>query len=563
MEILNGSQILIKTLINEGVDTIFGYPGGTIMPLYDELYNYREAINHLLVRHEQGAVHAAEGYSRASGKVAVCMATAGPGATNLITGIADAYADSTPIVCITAQVPHDKLGSNFFQEADIISLTIPVTKWNYQITKPEEIQETLSKAFYIAQKGRPGPVLLSITRDSQTGTANYYPNKVFKFEFPCFKRFEIDESTISKVNEWINSSEKPLIIAGQGITLSSAEKELLQLAERGGIPVATTLMGVSAFPTLHEFFAGNVGMHGNLAPNFMTQKSDLILALGMRFSDRVTGDVTKYAPLAKIVHIDIDKSEFNKSVKSHIQLHGDLLQILKRVLPGIRYKEREEWIEFMKKYKKIEQEKVVDKLFKKEEKEGISMAQVIDAISRKCDGEQVIVTDVGQHQMFSARYAKFKRGRSFITSGGLGTMGFGLPAAMGAKIGVPERQVVAVTGDGGFQMTMQELGTIAQSGIDLKIVILNNSFLGMVRQWQELFFERRYSSTEMKNPDFTTIARAYGIKASMVTSKKDMEIHIDKMFNHKGAYLLEIAVNKEENVFPMVPAGASLDDIMY
>jgi acetolactate synthase I/II/III large subunit len=563
MERINGSQALIRSLLKEDVDTIFGYPGGTIMPLYDELYNFTDSLRHILVRHEQGAVHAAEGYSRVSGKTGVCIATAGPGATNLITGIADAYMDSTPLVCITAQVSADKLGTNFFQEADIISLTIPVTKWSFQITKPNEIQEIIAKAFYISKTGRPGPVLLSITKNSQTEFTDYDSGRFFSFEIPCFKRRDVEINDINRAACLLNEAVKPMIIAGQGVIVSGAEKELVKLSETSGIPVVTTLMGISLFPTKHPLFAGNAGMHGNIAANRMIQESDLILAIGMRFSDRVTGDTSKFAPKAKIIHADIDKSEFNKTIKSDIQIHGDAFQIISKLHPLLLYKERKEWKTFIEGYKKIEYENVIDKLFNNALRDSISMAQAVDAISEVCNGEMVIVSDVGQHQMFCARYSTFANTRSFITSGGLGTMGFGLPAAIGAKMAAPERYVIAVTGDGGFQMTLQELGTIMQFKINLKVVILNNSYLGMVRQWQELFFDKRYSSTEMENPDFITIANAYGIETSKVSTIDELKEGVRKMIESKGAYLLEIIVDKEENVYPMIPSGASLDDIIY
>ena len=563
METINGSQILIRSLLKEGVDTIFGYPGGTIMPLYDELYNFKDSLNHILVRHEQGAVHSAEGYSRVSGKTGVCIATAGPGATNLITGIADAYMDSTPLVCITAQVAADKLGSNFFQEADIISLTIPVTKWSYQITKPEEIQEIVAKAFFIARSGRPGPVLISITKNSQIELSNYNHDSEFTFEIPCLKRYEAGIKELSECAKMLNQAVKPMIISGQGVLLSGAGKHLQMMAEKSGIPVVTTLMGISSFPTGHPLFAGNAGMHGNIAANRMTQESDLIFAIGMRFSDRVTGDTSKYAPKAKIIHADIDKSEFNKTIKSDVLLHGDALQIITDITPLLEYNRRDQWLNYIAECKLIERKSVTDKIFDTSNKRTISMGQAVSAISEVCNSEMVIVTDVGQHQMFCARYSSFTKSRSLITSGGLGTMGFGLPAAIGAKLGAPDRVVVAVTGDGGFQMTFQELGTIMQTGINLKIVILNNSFLGMVRQWQELFFDKRYSSTEMENPDFTAIATAYGIHSSKISDVKQLKFAIEQMINSEKAYLLEIIVDKEENVFPMVPSGASLDDIIY
>ncbi|MEN6618817.1 MAG: biosynthetic-type acetolactate synthase large subunit [Rikenellaceae bacterium] len=565
MKNVRGTEALLLSLLEEGVDTIFGYPGGTIIPIYDELYNdnYKSKFNHILVRHEQGAVHAAEGYARATGKVGVCFATSGPGATNMVTGIADAMLDSTPLVCITAQVTLDKLGTDFFQEADMISITIPVTKWSYQITKSGEIASIIAKAFYIARAGRPGPVLISFTKNAQVEFADF----AYSFHKPVellerSKKNNVKDSLIDKVKEMINLSEKPLLIVGQGVILSGAEKEVVELAVRGNIPIASTLMGLSAVPSFHPLFAGNVGMHGNLAPNMMTQSSDLIIAVGMRFSDRVTGDVSKYAPNAKIIHIDIDKAELNKVVKADLPVLGDARVILEQLIGGVEYKDRTEWMNFAKEKWELENSSVINRLL--EARDGpISMAQVVDEIAKAGEGEAVIVTDVGQNQMFSARYSKFKKTRSMITSGGLGTMGYGLPAAMGAKLGVPERQVVAILGDGGFQMSVQELGTIMQSQIGVKIVVLNNSFLGMVRQWQELFFDRRYSFTSMLNPDFLKIAEAYKIPAKRVVKHGELKEAIKEMYACDGPYFLEVISDSEENVFPMVPSGASLDDIIY
>jgi acetolactate synthase-1/2/3 large subunit len=560
---IKGSEAVLKSLIEEGVDTIFGYPGGTIMPLYDDLFNYKDKINHILVRHEQGAVHAAQGYSRVSEKVGVCIATAGPGATNIVTGIADALMDSTPLVCITAQVSADKLGTNFFQEADTISITVPVTKWSYQITSADEVAMIIAKAFYIARNGRPGPVLISLTKNSQIELTNYRSRGDSIFNIPCLRRVQISQSKINEAIELINSSRKPMIIVGQGVTLSEAGDEVIELAERGNIPIVSTLMGLSAVPNNHPLFAGNVGMHGNLAPNMMTQRSDLIVAIGMRFSDRVTGDTSKYAPIAKIIHIDIDKAEFNKTIKSYLQIQGDAKEVVKLLIPGVKRSYDVEWDSFIKEWWKKERESIIDKLLSDSLSETISMAQAVDSIARIGKGSVVIVTDVGQHQMFCARYSKFNSGRSMITSGGLGTMGFGLPAAIGAKLGAPNREVVAILGDGGFQMTIQELGTIMQSNIDLKVVILNNSFLGMVRQWQELFFERRYSFTEMNNPNFLQISNAYSIVSKRVDLRKELDGAVKEMLDFRGAYLLEIVVRNEENVFPMVPSGSSLNEILY
>ena len=560
---VTGAEALLISLINQGVDTMFGYPGGTIMPIYDMLYNYTDKLNHILVRHEQGAVHAAQGYARATGKVGVCMATSGPGATNLITGIADAMLDSTPIVCITAQVFTDKLGTSFFQEADTISITIPVTKWNYQITEANEVADIMAKAFYVAKSGRPGPVLISFTRNAQTELTNYLhrPYKPFKIR----ERSSYDENLglIPNAANLINESKKPMIIVGQGVVLSNAEKESLGVAQKGNIPLVSTLMGISAIPTNHPLFMGNVGMHGNLAPNRMTQESDLIIAVGMRFSDRVTGDTSKYAPKAKIIHIDIDKAEFNKNVKSDIQILGNAKEVLINLTPLLKQKKRESWFQFIEEQKCEEKQLIADKYLAESEETTISMAQVVNTIARVCEGNAVIVTDVGQHQMFGARFSEFNHNRSFITSGGLGTMGFGLPAAIGAKHGVPDREVVVITGDGGFQMSIQELGTIMQTKVALKIVVLNNSFLGMVRQWQELFFDRRYSFTKMVNPSFVEIANAYKIPGLKIDKYNALEESVIEMIKHKGAFLLEVAVKSEENIFPMIPGGASLDNILY
>lgn len=562
MKNVRGTEALLLSLLEEGVDTIFGYPGGTIMPLYDELFNYQDRFCHILVRHEQGAVHAAEGYARATGKVGVCFATAGPGATNMVTGIADAMLDSTPLVCITAQVTLDKLGTNFFQEADMISITIPVTKWSYQITRASEVAGVMAKAFYIARTGRPGPVLISFTRNAQLEMTDfaYTFHKPVRFMERSQNLFKF--SLIDKACEMINRSDKPLMIIGQGVILSGAESVVVELAEKGHIPIASTLMGISAVPSSHSLYTGQLGMHGNLAPNMMTQASDLIIAIGMRFSDRVTGDVTKYAPNARIIHIDIDKAELNKLVKADLPILGDAKTVLEQITKGVVFKDRSEWMDFAREKWETENASVIDRLLEIKE-DSVSMAQVVDEIANAGEGDAVIVTDVGQNQMFSARYSKFNKTRSFITSGGLGTMGFGLPAAMGAKLGVQERQVVAILGDGGFQMSEQELGTIMQSQIGVKIVILNNSFLGMVRQWQELFFDKRYSFTGMVNPDFLKIAEAYEIPAQRVVKHCELKNAVREMLEHKGPYLLEVVTEREENVFPMVPSGASLDGIIY
>ena len=558
---MKGTKALLECLIAEGVDTIFGYPGGAIMPLYDELFDYTNKLNHILVRHEQGAIHAAEGYARSTGKVGVCFATAGPGATNLVTGIADAMMDSTPVVCIAAQVNANKLGTNFFQEADIISITLPITKWSYQVTKASEIPEIVAKAFEIAKSGKPGPVVISLTRNAQVEMLELdYKKEEFA------KEVQVEHTTataeeIAKAAQMINQAKKPLILAGQGIAIANAEDKLKELSEKGNIPVATTLLGISTMDSFHPNYIGTVGMHGNVAPNTMTQEADVILAVGMRFSDRVTGETNGYAPKAQIIHVEIDNSEINKNITAHLPLKGDAGEILDQLNKHIEFVDRAEWFATAKERIETEHQKIFSpKLNSTEE---VLMGQVIAKISEKTNGEAIVVTDVGQNQMFSARYSKFRNKRSWVTSGGLGTMGFGLPAAIGAKVGNPDRTVVATAGDGGFQMNIQELGTIMQSGIGVKIVLLNNSFLGMVRQWQELFFNRRYSFTHLDNPDFEQVAKAYRVDYNRISKVEDIDAAVEKMLNSEGAYLLEVMVKEEENVFPMIPAGATLDEMIY
>lgn len=565
---VRGTEALLLSLIAEGTDTIFGYPGGTIMPFYDDLYHYSGQINHILVRHEQGAVHAAEGYARSTGKAGVCIATAGPGATNFVTGIADAMLDSTPLICITAQVNADKLGTNFFQEADTIGITLPITKWSYQITSADEIPQVMAKAFYIARSGRPGPVVISVAKNAQVETTDfaYDQAELLKDLVSKDKRAAADgasEEEIARAASAINAAERPLIIAGQGVTISGAENELAELARRGNIPVATTLLGISCIPSADPLYVGKVGMHGNIAPNKMTQEADLIIAAGMRFSDRVTGETHGYAPKARIIHIEIDRAEVNKNIRADLPLIGDAKNILARLnRAGIESRPREEWFGFARKEAEAEYERIIAPELSGGGKR-IRMGQVIDRITKAACDEAIIVTDVGQNQMFAARYAKFKNKRSWITSGGLGTMGFGLPAAIGAKTGNPDRNVVAILGDGGFQMNIQELGTVMQSGIGVKIVLLNNTYLGMVRQWQELFFGKRYSFTHLDNPDFQQILAAYRIPARKVTDPQELEEAVSWLFSTDGPAFLEAAVLEEENVFPMIPAGATLDDIIY
>ena len=558
---VKGAEALLLSLIAEGADIIFGYPGGQVIPVYDSLYDYSTRIRHILTRHEQGAVHAAQGFARATGKVGVCLATSGPGATNFITGIADAMLDSTPIVCITGQVPAAMLGSDAFQEADMVSMTTPITKWNFQVTSASEIPGAIAKAFYIARSGRPGPVVIDITKNAQIEEAefSYEPCTYLRSYLPTPI---IDHSAIDSAIDMINSAAKPLLIIGQGVKLSNAEQELILFAERGNLPIASTLMGISAVPNNHPLFIGNLGMHGNVAANRMTQDSDLIIAIGMRFSDRITGDVKSYAPNAKIIHIDIDLAELGKNLRVDLPIKADAKEAIQLLTEGIKHVERADWFTFASDMDAEEKREVTDNCGDPKG-EYISMAQVVQQLAIAEESNAIIVTDVGQNQMFSALYSRFNHTRSFITSGGLGTMGYGLPAAIGAKVGVPEREVVAIMGDGGFQMNIQELGTIMQENLGLKMIVLNNSFLGMVRQWQELFFDARYSFTNLANPDFVAIAKAYNINAAQVSSPAELNKALEELVNAEGSYLLEIRVMAQENIFPMVPAGASLSKLIY
>ena len=559
MKKIQGSEAILKSLIGENIEMIFGYPGGAIMPIYDSLYNYMDKITHILTRHEQGAIHAAQGYSRVTGKVGVCFATSGPGATNLITGLADAQIDSTPLVCITGQVPSQLLGTDAFQESDVIGISMPVTKWNYQITNANEIAEVMSKAFYIAMSGRPGPVLIDITKDAQFSEIEFKYKKCEKIRsyhpYPIIRKTKIKEA--AKI---INNSKKPLILVGQGVLLSNAENELLQLSEKTGIPVASTLLGLSAISCHHRNYVGYLGMHGNYGPNLKTNDADLLIAIGMRFDDRVTGDTTKYGINAKVIHIEIDPSEIDKIIKTDVAINSDAKEAIINLLPHLKENQHENWINEFRVCDKIEYEKIIDKEINVVG-DKILMADVINRISNLTKGKSIVVTDVGQHQMVTSRYYKFSESNSNITSGGLGTMGFALPASLGAKIGQPKRDVIAVIGDGGIQMTIQELATISQYNIKVKILILNNNFLGMVRQWQELFFDNRYSFTEMKNPNFNVIADGYGIKNNKVENKKDLDKCLKEFINYDGSYLLNVVVEKEENVFPMVPSGESVSNI--
>lgn len=556
---ISGAEAIVHCLLAEGVDLIYGYPGGAIMPVYDELYKFQDRLTHILTRHEQGATHAAQGYARVSGRVGVAMATSGPGATNLVTGLADAQIDSTPMVCITGQVPRHLLGSDAFQETDIVGISTPVTKWNYQITKASEIPEILAKAFFIAKSGRPGPVLVDITKNAQFDELDFEYIKCTSVRSytPVPK---IDPRALEQAAHLINQAKKPLIVWGQGVILGQAEQELQAFIEKTGIPAAWTIMGESAIPTSHPLNVGMVGMHGNYGPNVLTNECDVLLAVGMRFDDRVTGSLDTYAKQAKVIHFEIDPAEINKNVKADIPLLGDSKESLSLLLPLVKKNTHEGWHQEFKKKDQIEFDTVI-KNDLQPTKAGLTMGEVIEAINIASENRAVIVTDVGQHQMIACRYAKFEQSKSNITSGGLGTMGFALPAAIGAKQGAPDREVVAVIGDGGYQMTIQELGVIFQHQIPVKIVVLNNDHLGMVRQWQELFFESRYASTVMVNPDFVKIAEGYHIEAKRVSERKDLQSTIDEMIASDKPYFLEVKVEKEDNVFPMIPSGASVSDI--
>ncbi len=556
---ISGSEAIIKCLLEENVDLIYGYPGGAIMPFYDSLYHFQDKINHVLVRHEQGATHAAQGYSRSSGKVGVVIATSGPGATNLVTGIADAQIDSTPMVCITGQVSSNLLGSDAFQETDIIGITTPITKWNYQITKASEIAAIFSKAFYIARSGRPGPVLIDITKDAQFEMTEFLYKKHKKLRSYNPKP-EISDNSISDACTLINKAKKPFIIFGQGVILANAEEEFKDFMEKTGIPSAWTILGLSAVATDHPLNVGMVGMHGNYGPNVLTNECDLLIAVGMRFDDRVTGNLNHYAKQAKIIHLEIDPAEINKNVKVDVAVLGDIKNTLPKIIEKVEEKKYEKWLQKFRDLNHIEYDKVIkDDLFPKKEK--ITMGEVIHQINIATKGNAIIVTDVGQHQMVACRYAKFNESKSNITSGGLGTMGFALPAAIGAKMGAPKREVIAIIGDGGFQMTIQELGTIFQTGVPVKIVVLNNDYLGMVRQWQQLFFDKRYSSTEMVNPDFIAIANGYQIESERVSKRENLKESIQKMIDSPNPFFMEVVVGKEDNVFPMIPTGESVSNM--
>ncbi len=555
---MTGAQAIIESLICEGVTIVFGYPGGTILPTYDALFTKKEQIHHVLVRHEQGAAIAAEGYAKSSNKIGVCFATSGPGATNLVTGIADAMLDSVPIVCITGQVASTLIGSDAFQEADIIGITIPITKWNYQVTRAKDIPEVLAKAFHYAREGRPGPVLIDITKDAQMDTLDfvYHPHRPLKYQ-----TLVCPDSQFIEIAQIINEAKRPLILAGNGIGIANAEAELLELVEKATIPCAVTLHGLHNFPSKHPLFVGLLGMHGNYAPNIMTNKADVIIAIGMRFDDRVTGNLSKYAKQAKIIHIDIDQAEINKNVKSFIELNTDAKYALQNLLKYVETNTHSAWRKQFQNLHDEEEHKVIAPELARGGA-SLRMSQAIAELSRQSAGNAIIVSDVGQNQMIAARYYKFNQAKSHITSGGLGTMGFALPASIGAAIANPQRQVVCVVGDGGIQMNIQELAVITQEKLPVKILLLNNGYLGMVRQWQEMFYDERYSFVDLVNPDFIQLANAYGIKGLRISHPDELDAAISTMLQSTEAFLLEVVVERREKVFPMMPAGAGVDEIM-
>ncbi|WP_294215089.1 biosynthetic-type acetolactate synthase large subunit [uncultured Chryseobacterium sp.] len=557
---ISGSKAVLEALLEEGVDTVFGYPGGAIMPIYDALYDYNSQLKHILVRHEQGAIHAAQGFARSSGKTGVVFATSGPGATNLVTGLADAMIDSNPIVCITGQVFASLLGTDAFQETDVINITTPITKWNYQVTDASEIPEAIARAFHIASTGRPGPVLIDITKNAQLQLFDYMGYKKCSHIRSYRPEPEIRKEYIEKAAALINQAQKPLVLFGQGVILGKAEAEFRAFIEKAGIPSAATLLGLSALPSDHELHVGMLGMHGNYAPNVMTNECDVLIAVGMRFDDRVTGRLDQYAKQAKIIHLDIDPAEIDKNVKTTVPVWGNCKKTLPMLTELIQPGNHGGWLQ---QFRELEKEEVKEVIHNELNPSGevMTMGEVIKVLNELTNGDAIITTDVGQHQMVASRYAKFNHSKSSVTSGGLGTMGFGLPAAIGAWYGAPEKTVVAIVGDGGFQMTLQELGTIMQFGAKVKIIILNNEFLGMVRQWQQLFNERRYSFVDITSPDFVALAKAYHIDGQKVSERKDLKEALKTALDHEGAYLLEVMVGKENNVFPMVTQGSSVSDI--
>lgn len=559
-EHISGAEALIKSLINEGVDLVFGYPGGAIIPVYDKLYDYTSELQHILVRHEQGATHAAQGYARATGRTGVVIVTSGPAATNVITGLSDALMDSTPLVVITGQVASSFLGSDAFQETDVVGIVHPVTKWAVQIRRAADIPAAVARAFYIANNGRPGPVVLDIAKDAQVGEFDYEPAKC-DYIRSYIPRPQIDPVSISEAARIINDAERPMILSGHGVMIAGGEPELMAVAEKGDIPVAATLLGLSTMPSDHPLYKGLLGMHGNIGPNYNTNRADVLVAVGMRFDDRVTGDVSRYAPQAKIIHIDIDKSEFDKNVTNTLSIHADAKEALAALLPLIDKKDRSRWLDTFKRCEEVERQKVIEP----EVNPGqgmMKMGEVVNLVTRAMGDRAIGVTDVGQNQMFGCRYFRFTQPRSLLTSGGLGTMGFGLPAAIGAKMGCPDRQVVLFVGDGGFQMTIQELGTILEYQTPVKIVLLNNNFLGNVRQWQQLFYDGRFSQTPMVNPDFIAICAAYGIKGENVSDRSQLADAVKRLTDSKDAYIINVNIDPADMIFPMIPLGAAVDQMM-